>query len=766
MKRKNQLTFCILFFVTLLSAQSDLKLGQWKSHLPYYVGRSITQSESTVYFASTWSIFMIGKDDNDTQFMSKVEGLSDVDMGVIKYVDAHETLIACYENSNIDLVKPTRIVNLPFIKEDPNIVGDKEIYNIHIEGDDLAYLACGFGVVELNVDREEFGFTTKMNVKVNDVLIHDGFIYAATDEGIYRALNNGVTNLQDFGNWSLLGMEEGFPDDYSTNVLEVYEDKLFLSLNDSLFTYENSTLSFVFGRPEFESVFLTAEGSHLLFGIACNESINEDCIEKVYAFDTAMNIDSSGESCVNRSYYAIEDEDGRIWYSDRQDNIRIAETVSGGCTKPRFNSPYTHDAQEMVIDDNDLYITTAKPPSTSTNGFYRFKDGQWDIFNGLFVGALSSIRAAYRIAVHPENKKVYIGTFAQGLWEKDGDNYTLYNGNNTLLVGPDSENPGSVNIGGLAFDENNDLWMTSHSSVRPLTVLRSDGTWQNNFSLPVGTIQDIIVDDNGYKWCKIDGSGQGFLVFDDGDPAVVGDDRVKVFTTSNSLLPSNSVNCLVKDLDGDIWVGTDEGVVVFECGSNVFANECRGSKRIVEVDGFNAFLLETERVQTIAVDGANRKWFGTLNGVFVQSPNGQDRVDFFDEDNSPLFNNQINDIAINQNTGEVFIATVSGVISVRGEAIEGGTRHESKVYAFPNPVRPDYNGPIAIKGLPRDANVKITDIRGQLVYETKALGGQAIWDGNDYTGRKAASGVYLVFSTSEQLIDNPDAQVTKILFMK
>lgn len=765
--RKNQLTFCLLIFATLLSAQSDLKLGQWKSHLPYYLGRSITQSESTVYFATPWSLFSLGKEDNDAQFMSKVEGLSDVGMGVIKYSDRHETLIACYRNSNIDLIKPTRIVNLPFIKEDPNIVGDKEIYNIHIEGEDLAYLACGFGIVELNIDREEFGFTTKMNIRVNDVVIYEGNIYAATDEGIYRAPYNGSTNLQDFGSWDLLGEAEGFPGDYTTNVLEVYNNKLFLSIDNSLYAYENSTLSFVFGRDILQSIFLTAEGNHLLLGMACDEDHDDylDCIERVYSFDQNMAIDSSGEFCVNRTYYAIEDQTGRIWYSDRQDKVRTGSSVSAPCSKPTFNSPYTHDAQEIVVDGDDVYITTAKPPSGSTNGFYKYKDGDWDIFNGLFYGALSGIKVAYRVAVHPENGKVYIGTFAQGLWEIDGDNFTLYDKNNSdLLVSSNDSNV--VNIGGLAFDQENNLWMTNHSAVRPLAVLRNDGTWQNDFSLPYNTIQQIVIDDNGYKWIKIDGPSQGFLVFDEGDPLVAGDDRVRTFTTSNSLLPSNGVNCLEKDLDGDIWVGTDQGVVVFECGSNVFDPQCRGSRRIVQVEGFNAYLLETERVQTIAVDGANRKWFGTLNGVFVQSPNGEDRIAFFDEDNSPLFNNQINDIAINQNTGEVYIGTATGVISIRGEAIEGGTRHQSTVYAYPNPVRPDYNGPIAIKGLPRDANVKITDVRGQLVYETTALGGQAIWDGTDYNGRKAASGVYLVFSSSKQILDNPDAEVTKILFIK
>ena len=774
--RKNQLTFCLLLFATLLSAQSELKLGQWKSHLPYYAGRSITQSDSKIYYATQWSIFSIEKgsiDVIDVEFMSKVEGLSDVGMGEIKYSDTHETLIAAYRNSNIDLIKPNRIVNLPFIKEDPNIVGDKEIYNIHLEGEDLAYLACGFGVVQLNIDREEFGFTTKMNIKVNDVVIYEGVLYAATDEGIYRVPNDNSTNLQYFTNWSLLGTNEGFPGDYSTQAMEIYDDKLFLNVNDSLYVYENSALTYVYGEEDFETVFLTAEGSNLLFGLGCKGG---DCKGKVVAFDEDYNTEFSGEFCVDRTYYAIEDETGRIWYSDRWDKIRTGSSITASCSKPLFNSPYTHEAQELLVDGNDVYVTTERPPANTSNGFYRLKfddedvDGngfaQWQIFNGLFNSALGNFRAAYRVAVHPENKKVYIGSFGQGLWEMDGENFTLYNDTNNNSPLTVSAEAGKVRVGGLAFDENNDLWMTNHTAVNPLAVLRNDGTWQNNFFLPFNALQEIIIDDFGNKWCKIDGTGQGFVVFNEFDPTTPDDDLFKTYTTSSSNLPTNRVNCLVKDLDGDIWVGTDQGVIIFECGSNVFDANCRGSKRIVEVDGFNAFLLETESIRTIAVDGGNRKWFGTTNGVFVQSPNGEELIAFYDKDNSPLFDNLINDIAINQNTGEVYIATASGIISIRGEAIEGGNKHDNSVYAFPNPVRPDYNGPIAIKGLPRDANVKITDVKGQLVYETTALGGQAIWDGLDYNGRKAASGVYLVFTTSKQLINNPNANVTKILFMK
>jgi hypothetical protein len=209
-------------------------------------------------------------------------------------------------------------------------------------------------------------------------------------------------------------------------------------------------------------------------------------------------------------------------------------------------------------------------------------------------------------------------------------------------------------------------------------------------------------------------------------------------------------------------------VIVFECGSLVFDNEaCQGSRRVVEENEFdeeNEYLLKGEAVTTIAVDPANRKWFGTTNGIFVQNANGDKQIARFEESNSPLFDNIIIDIAINKENGEVFIGTNKGVLSVKGEAIEGTAVNSAAAYAFPNPVRPEYTGPIAIKGLADNANIKITDVNGGLIYETQALGGQAVWDGKDYNGRKASTGVYLVFSTSNN-INNPDAIVTKILIV-
>jgi ligand-binding sensor domain-containing protein len=262
-----------------------------------------------------------------------------------------------------------------------------------------------------------------------------------------------------------------------------------------------------------------------------------------------------------------------------------------------------------------------------------------------------------------------------------------------------------------------------------------------NFSAaPVTNLLQVAVDRNGYKWFVVAFNG-GVLVYDSGqDLDSPGDDRYRVITSSNSVLPTNNVNCIAVDLDGDVWIGTQQGTVSFECGSNVFDAACKGSRRIVNVDGFNGYLFENEEIRTIAVDGANRKWFGTATGVFVQSPSGETQEAHFTSTNSPLLDNTVIDIAVNNVTGEVWIGTAKGLNSYRAEATQGNKLNSEKAYAYPNPVQPGYDGPIAIYGLARDANIKITDVSGQLVYEGKALGGQAVWNGRDYLGAGLQAG--------------------------
>ena len=211
-------------------------------------------------------------------------------------------------------------------------------------------------------------------------------------------------------------------------------------------------------------------------------------------------------------------------------------------------------------------------------------------------------------------------------------------------------------------------------------------------------------------------------------------------------------------------MGTDLGIVIYSNPERVFDdNNFHAERIILTVGDVTQYLLNTEIVTAIAVDGANQKWLGTQNsGVYLVSDNGTKEIYHFTAENSPLLSDKIYGIGINHESGEVFFATDKGLISYRGSATMGSDEFRD-VYVYPNPVRENYAGKITVRGLVSDVNVKITDISGNLVYETQADGGQATWNGKDFSGRRPSTGVYLVFCTNE---DGSKTFITKFLFIK
>ncbi|MDX5321895.1 MAG: hypothetical protein LPK45_12190, partial [Bacteroidota bacterium] len=230
----------------------------------------------------------------------------------------------------------------------------------------------------------------------------------------------------------------------------------------------------------------------------------------------------------------------------------------------------------------------------------------------------------------------------------------------------------------------------------------------------------------------------------------------------NGKLPDNKVNCMALDRNGQIWVGTDKGLTVFYSPSNILSANPSDSRQIVVGSGDDVgYLLGEERITAILVDGGNRKWIASRSGLWLVSPDGQEILAHYNEENSPLFSNEIKELGIVESTGELFVATANGLMSLGTGSSTGDDRH-GEVKVFPNPVRPGYEGQISISGLPTDAYVKITDIAGNLIYETRANGGTATWDGHSFDGRKASSGVYLIYSSN---LDATDTLVSKLLIV-
>ena len=746
---------------------SDLPLYAWKQHLPWQRARWVTQSQDKVYIATEWAIVEVDKAERSHKFLTKVDGLAENGIGFIKYIKDKDLLFVTYSNSNLDIIrKDGEIINLPLIKNNSNLIGDKQIYQIYEDGD-YAWLSCGFGVVKLNLTTLETELTLFTNAPVNSFISYQDDYYLALDSGMYK-ISSLESNPQDFSRWRKLGVPDGWPSTIQPKFLTEHAGQIYFGSGTSIYTFDGTEPEIFLTDPVKDVHYISKEGEGLIMGF------RKDYVGPIRYLDKDGNVSEIQQSCdVIRPIYAIEAAPKTFWFADENDGFYFYDLNLNRCDRLTFNSPYRHLVSNIDINNaGTVFVSTPGPPSNlgapyARDGMYILKDNVWERINADSYPDLVPNDCQYdmwRVAAEPGSDAFYVGSWVGGLSAFKDNQVQCFTQFNSTLGNAGASGSNRTAIGGLAFDDENNLWISNYGSTKPIAVRKPDGSFLH-FSAPNIDLLDVTVDQNNYKWFRL-AFNAGILVYDSGsDLASSTDDRFRILNSSNTLLPTNTVNVITVDQSGDVWVGTAQGAISFECGSNVFEPTCKGSKRIVTVNGFNGYLLATEDVRAIAVDGANRKWFGTTNGIFVQSPSGNDQVATYTKTNSPLFDNGINAIKINPKNGEVFIGTEKGLISLRSDATQGGKATLPSTYAYPNPVRPDYTGPIAVYGVAANADIKITDASGLLVWQGKANGGQAIWDGNDYTGRRAATGVYLVFATSSNTFDTPDAAIAKIVFV-
>jgi len=757
--------------------QSDIGIGQWKSYLPHNAAKYVTQSDEKIIYATDLSIFTIDKEDESIEYISKVEGLSETGISAIEYDNFNDQLIIVYDNSVIDIVKDDEIIGIFDISDNNNFV-DRKITDVFIQNENWAYFSTGFGVVQYNLKDLEFGFTLDANRRMNSISGNEDYLVMESEDISFILDYKNERFPNAFSSWKPLS--QGLPNGYNTEALTLIGDRIYLAEKDSVYVAEIGQ-DFVptYNIPEDNTVEIIEETLDGWF-IGLRDS---GFSSSLLFFDDQDGLIDEINSCVARLRDAIVTEDGSIYFADDFDNVRFIK--DGQCFLEQYKGPFGAEASDIEIEDDIVYVASGGVSENFANlngrkGIYILTDGIWNNINQdnnpFYKEPIENesieLLQHYQIEKHPRKPLLYIGTFWAGLIEMNLETgeQVLYNTLNSddALGPPLGDNPLGVKISGLTFDRNNNLWISVFGAERPIAVLTDEGTWHSFSVSSDRKTSDIIVDDSGNVWCVIGGNTGGVMVLNPGNSIADPSDDLpsRFINLNNSEIQSNLVNAVAEDLDGSVWVGTGEGVVVFDCGLSATESSCEGNRPKVLEGVELGRLLETEDVQAIAVDGANRKWFGTRNGIFVQSPNGEDQVARYNEENSPLFDNNIKAMTYNGNTGEMVISTNKGLQSLKTETTGATNKHASQVYAYPNPVRPGYQGPIAIKGLARDAEVRITDIDGQLVYKTVALGGQAIWDGNDLNGQIAAGGVYLVFSSSTDTFRDIDAFVTKILIVR
>ncbi|MDB5209695.1 MAG: hypothetical protein JWQ30_522 [Sediminibacterium sp.] len=750
-KAKKQQSIILLLISLLLishaSAQNLIPpIGQWREHLNYQQAIQVANGDK-IYCATTNNLFSVDPN-KEIERYSKVSGLNDVGVQCIGWDATTQQLVVAYTNSNVDVIKNSNTKNISDIKRS-TISGNKTIYSVYCK-DGLAYLCSGLGVIIVNLSKYEIKDTwfignNGAQVKVNAVSSDGAFIYAATEEGL-KSISASANNLSNYANWQLLSGANGLSAGPVRNI-QFTNNKVIAEKNDSLFILNGNTWSLLYSDKTWPIVSITSSENKLS---VCQRMANGN--SRVIILTSAGQIDKtivqSGVISFPRS--AIT-ENNTVWVADQFGGLsRFGTSVE------RFipNGPPGTADGEIVIRNNILYaaagsVNTAWNYQYNRNGLYYFQQDEWSYKGANNLPILDSVLDIITVAVDPTNESVWAGSYGGGLINlKDGAQPRIYKKTNSTLQAAIGD-PTSVRVSGLAFDQNKNLWVSNYGAAQNLHVRKADSSWRA-FTIPFthleNAVSQILVDDINQLWI-VSPKDNGVFCYNYGTSVDnTADDKWKFYKqgSGNGNLPSNNVLCLLKDHDGFIWVGTDKGIGIIQCIGDVFsAQSCDAILPIVQLDRFAGLLFKDEVVQCMAVDGANRKWIGTKNGVWLISPDGSKIIYRFTAENSPLLNNDVKRIAIDPTSGEVFISTLSGICSFRSTATEGGVSN-SNVLVFPNPVPPGYSGTIAIRGLVDNALVKIAELNGRLVFQTRALGGQAIWDGRNYNGQKVASGIYLV----------------------
>ncbi len=470
---------------------------------------------------------------------------------------------------------------------------------------------------------------------------------------------------------------------------------------------------------------------------------------------------------------SLPDEDN----SDYDQYIDLVKTLSPG--GPKYNYFFNmkmHNGRLYTVGGGWYQMDNYQRPGTIQ---VMNSNQEWTIYQDDITPAFaSSYRDVNAIAIDPLNENHVMVASCSGLYEfMNGQFVKNYTQGNTdyFESAADNGSPNYVRTDGIVYDQQGKLYCLNSGSSTAIIMRDAAGTWsglmdnvlidQPNKSMR-GIIGSII-DSRGLLWFVNKHSDHpSFYAFNPQDETIVRFDRF-VNQDGSSLGDYVVVNCICEDLNGNIWIGTNMGPVYIT--TNEMSDNSLGviQYKVPRNDGtdYADYLLAGNEITCMAVDKAGRKWFGTNgNGVYLISADNNTQEQHFTTDNSKLLSNTIESIAINDQTGEVFFGTERGLCSYVSDATQTNTEMtKDNVWAYPNPVTPEYNGLITVTGLTLNADVKILSANGALVAEGRSNGGTFTWDGNDQKGRRVASGVYMVVTATS---DGNKGTVCKIAIVR
>jgi hypothetical protein len=762
---KNIFQILIFYFVTtVVWSQIDYS-NNWEDFYSYNNVKDFIKTDDQVHAIVDNAIFKINTITEEITKISSVNGLSGEDTSSLYYSDTFNKLIIGYETGLIEIIDKNN--NITILKDivNFNYSGNKRINNI-TEYNGKLYLSTSFAIIVYDLDISQFGDTffigdQSSELVINQIKIFDTTIYAVTENGVYTAAINNP-NLIDFNNWT-----HNFSGNFTS--IEIFNNQVYVANNRSLYKIIDNNLQL---QKTYPQTITSLKASKDYLALATQRY--------VYVLDTndaeklrhVTNANQQFYYNLNTAYF----EDNTLYLGTKEFGI-LKSTVEN---IPDFeeihpDGPVSNLPFSISVKDNHLWVVygwldTSYAPRGGRYGIDHFSGNNW--YNIPYSNI--NVRDLVNVTFDPNNiEKVYISSWGGGMIiVENNEVITHWNHLNSGLEKLDFSNPNyvSIRINGSQFDTYGNLWIANAWVDNKIKKFGTDGSWSSFDMNSVTTssawgLNELIIDKTNNVW--VGSRRNGALIFNENG------NKKRALTTdsSNGSLPDSNVRTIAADNNNRIWIGTQKGLVVLYNAATVL-NESRIETApviILDDGGIPQKLLGDEVINSIAIDGAENKWFGTNSGgVLKTNPDGKKTIHNFNKNNSPLPSNTILKIAIDKQSGKVYFATTKGIVAFNSNVAQyGDTLPE--VYAYPNPSTKK-NEFITIDGrngahLPKGTNIKILDTAGNLVHETnlkegqELSGGKVLWDKTNLAGTKVASGIYIVL-----LIDSEkqETAITKI----
>jgi ligand-binding sensor domain-containing protein len=763
MKRKIWLLLLINY---QLFAQQNNQL--WKSYFSYNEIIDVTNANTSVYAATVNSVFTKNTTTGNINQTNAINGFKPESITCITHSDIVNKTFVGNTNGLLLVINADGSITqkVDIITEVPVPPNKKRINDLY-EYNGRIYIATDYGISVLNATTLEFITTYFIGpngeeLEVLQTTVKDNEIYAVTRTNGIRKGNLNNPFLFDFAQWTT------FNNEFWTGII-TFNDQLILSnTNGRTYRYNGSTFIEILNHSQ-AGIKLKTNQSEIIVTTPITVFVLNQ------TFTTITSITNTAITDYNPRFTAATVSNGKLFIGTEKDGL--FETV---LTNPSSfdnispNGPLQNYIFRVKKGPNRLwavhgnYTQQYNPYPLDELGISYFEEQNgWNVIP---YEDLLEAKSLSDIAINPNNaNEVYVSSYFSGLLKINGNDISLLNNTNTgpnglesLVLTPPNPTYIDIRINSPTFDSDGNLWVTNAFVNRGIKVLRGN-QWQSynlqgiTANIATGRYNTIAIDKNKTKW--IAAYNDGIIAFNENL-----NNKFININVNNGNLPDPVVSCVAIDNRNQLWIGTFRGLRILSSVDRFLSETELTTTNIVIQEGDLAQeLFFQQSIIDIAVDGANRKWVSIANGgVFLVSANGQETIYRFDKDNSPLPSNTVLDIEIDGTSGEVFFATDKGMVSFLGTSTKPSDSL-ADVFVYPNPVRPGFVGTVKISGLTDRANVKITDIEGNLVHETTTAGGTIEWDTTAFGKYKVASGVYMIFVASQ---DGTDSTVKKVMVIR